>query len=174
MTGEPGFCAVGSRYGTTGGNYAFVGPGWKGTLPAGIDQTIVMPTNLVLIAGRTVHHRHRGRPGEVREIQLGYKLTPLGKFGKAIRRPMHSPVNPNIDMNTGPRDQVAALPASVFFEKLADLMRSNPPLPDDTAAVEALARIGIVPGRPFQFSKLDAEHTRGDRGRLRGRRATSW
>ena len=156
MTGEPGFCAVGSRYGTTAGNYAFVGPGWKGTLPPGIDQTIVMPTNLVLIAGRTFTTGTAEDLAEVREIQLGYELTPLGKFGKPYTPPMHAPVDPSIDMNTGPRDQVAALPASAFFEKLADMMRSNPPLPDDTAAVAALARIGIVPGRPFQFGKLDA------------------
>src|SRR5262249_41453726 len=46
------FCSLGSRYGTTPGNYAFVGPDWTDPLPAGITRVIHLPTNLGWIIGR--------------------------------------------------------------------------------------------------------------------------
>lgn len=153
--GAAGFCAVGSRYGTQGGDYAFVGPDWKGTLPPGIRQVITMPTNNVLIAGRTFTD---GSPADlevVTAIQANYTLTPLGKYGKGYRPPTHGPVDPNVDMATGPRDQVAKMDAGAFFKSFAELMRKNPPLPDDTAVLAAIARIGIVPGQPFDIRRLD-------------------
>jgi hypothetical protein len=54
LNGQPGFCGLGTRYGTQAGDYAFVGPDWKGTLPTGIKQVILIPTNTAWIAGRTL------------------------------------------------------------------------------------------------------------------------
>jgi hypothetical protein len=62
-------------------------------------------------------------------------------------------------MTTSPRDQVANMDAGTFFKTLATLMQSNPPLPDDTTPgggiVGLLAKIGLVPGQPFNINQLD-------------------
>jgi hypothetical protein len=63
-------------------------------------------------------------------------------------------------MTTSPPDQVAAMDAGTFFKTEATLMRSNPPLPDDTTPhggmVALLAKIGLVPGQPFEINQLDS------------------
>jgi hypothetical protein len=49
------FAYVGRRAtGTQAGNYLISGPGWKGTVPAGVTQQIVSPNNTVLVIGRTL------------------------------------------------------------------------------------------------------------------------
>jgi hypothetical protein len=154
--GTDGFCAVGTRYGTTEGDYAFVGPGFTGSLPASIKQRIVMPTNQALLAGR-IFTEGTGEDMEiVRAFQAQMSLTPLGQYGKSFAPRTNAPVSPHIDMDDGPRDQVAALDAGAFFKRLAELMVKNPPLPGDGPAVAAISRIGIVPGKPFDIRTLDA------------------
>jgi hypothetical protein len=55
------------------------------------------------------------------------------------------------------RDQVNALDAKAYFTLLAQLMKANPPAPEDTAEVAKFARIGLVPGQDFDASKLTAD-----------------
>jgi hypothetical protein len=159
LNGLPGFCGLGTRYNTQAGDYAFVGPDWVGTLPPGITQVIQLPTNTAWIAGRTLTTGSSEDLEEVKAIQKQYTLTPLNHFGKRYSPPAHSPVDPTIDMVTSPRDQVATMDAGTFFKLLAELMRSNPPLPDDTTPdgglVALLAKIGLVPGRPFNINQLN-------------------
>jgi hypothetical protein len=58
-------------------------------------------------------------------------------------------------MKTPVRDQVNALSAESYFKLLAQLMKNNPPSADDGAMVAKMARLGIVPGKDFDMSKLD-------------------
>ena len=154
LTGADGFCGLGSRYSTKAGHYAFVGPGWKGTMPAGITQVIQMPTNMTLIAGRTLTDGSQADMAIVSTIQQQYTLTPLSKFGKSYKPPTHSPIDPSVDMATGPRDQVTNMSAAAFFKMLADLMRANPPQAVDTEALALIAKLGIEPGKPFEINRL--------------------
>ncbi len=49
------FAYVGRRTtGTQAGDYLISGPGWKGTVPAGVTQQIVAPNNTVAVIGRTL------------------------------------------------------------------------------------------------------------------------
>ena len=49
------FAYVGRRTtGTQAGDYLISGPGWKGTVPAGVTQQIVAPNNTVALIGRTL------------------------------------------------------------------------------------------------------------------------
>jgi hypothetical protein len=49
------FAYVGRRAtGTQVGDYLITGPGWQGTVPAGVTQRIVSPDNTVLLIGRTL------------------------------------------------------------------------------------------------------------------------
>ncbi|HEY5863888.1 MAG TPA: DUF1214 domain-containing protein, partial [Casimicrobiaceae bacterium] len=54
-----------------------------------------------------------------------------------------------------PRDQVAAMNAAAYFARVAALLPNNPPAKDDAAILEKMKLIGLVPGKPFDASKLD-------------------
>lgn len=150
------FCGLGSRYYTTPGDYALIGPGWKGTLPASIKQVVRFETNTVWIAGRHLTNGTAQDMAQVRAIQQQYALVPLDRYGKQYTPTTHSPVDPRRDMSS-PRDQINALDAGAYFKLLADVMRNNPPAPADAAIVAAMAKIGIIPGRPFDIKALDKD-----------------
>jgi hypothetical protein len=64
-------------------------------------------------------------------------------------------VDPEIDMKTPVRDQVNALDTAAYFDLLATLMRDNPPSKADAPLLGKMARLGIVPGKSFEFTSLD-------------------
>lgn len=144
--------------GTQAADFAITGPGWSGTLPSGLKE-IKSPTNIVWILGRTYS---TGTPEDykaVHEIQDKYSLTPLSFWGKPYTPPTGK-VDPNIDMKTAVRDQVNRLDAKTFFTLLANLMKKNPPGIEDTSILDRIAKIGIIPGKPFDANKLDSAITR--------------
>jgi len=139
------FASLGKRTtGTAKGNYAITGPGWSGALPAGVKE-IKSPTNMVWIIGRT-QTNGKADYAAVHAIQDKYKLTPLNAWGKPYTPPANVPIDPKIDMKAAPVDTVAAMDASTFFNRLAVLMKDNPPAAADAPMVARLASIGIVPG----------------------------
>jgi hypothetical protein len=133
--------------------FAITGPGWVGTLPAGVAQ-YKSPTNLVWIIGRTYC---TGTPEDykaVHAIQDQYKLVPLSTYGKPYTPPPGK-VDSAIDMKTPVRVQVNRMDAATYFKRLASLMKDNPPAAEDAAIVARMAKIGIIPGQDFDIGKLD-------------------
>src|SRR5690606_8035990 len=63
----------------------------------------------------------------------------------------------SIDMKTAVRDQVNRMSAVEFFSLLAELMKKNPPSAADAPALAKFAKIGLVPGKDFDASKLRAD-----------------
>jgi hypothetical protein len=134
--------------------YAITGPGWNGQLPAGVKE-LKAPTNTVWILGRTYC---TGTPDDYKAchaVMDKYDLRPLSAYGKPYTPPAGR-VDPTIDMKTAVREQVNALDAGAYFKLLADLMKDNPPAKEDAPMVEKLVKIGIVPGKDFDISKVDA------------------
>ena len=73
------FGYVGSRAtGTKAGAYALTGPGWKGQLPKGVAR-IPSPSWIAFAIGRTGVSGDADLP-KLREVQSGYKLTPLSEY----------------------------------------------------------------------------------------------
>ena len=141
--------------GTGPQTYAITGPGWTGTLPPGVVQ-YRSPTNLVWLLGRIYC---TGTPEDykaVHAIQDAVKLVPLGSWGKPYTPPPGK-VDPSIDMKTAVREQVNAMDAKAYFTLLAQLMKTNPPSAADAPALARFARIGLVPGKDFDASRLDAD-----------------
>lgn len=139
--------------GTGPQTYAITGPNWDGTLPEGMER-ISSPTNLVWLIGRTYC---TGTPEDYRavwNIQDGYRLVPLSAYGK-LYAPQRGSIDPSVDMRTPVRDQVNRMNAEGFFRLAADLMKDNPPAVDDAPIIARFAKIGIVPGREFDFGRLD-------------------
>jgi len=162
------FADPGQRLGVKGGDFAVTGPGWKGTLPAGLKE-IKAPTDLVWILGRIYC---TGTPEDyqaVHRLQDQLSLTPLSAWGKPYTPPAEVPVNPAVKMDVPTREQVNAMDAGAFFNLLAQLMKDNPPAAADAPIAARMARLGIIPGQPFDVTKLTPAMARGlEAGRLAG------
>jgi hypothetical protein len=141
--------------GTAAQTYAITGPGWSGTLPDGVKE-YKAPTNIVWILGRIYCTGTPEDYAAVHALQDQCKLVPLSAWGKDYTPPAGK-VDPSIDMKKSVRDQVNALDAKAYFTLLAELMKTNPPSPDDAPALASFAKIGLVPGQDFDASKLDAD-----------------
>lgn len=138
--------------GTKAGDFAIAGPGWKGSLPAGVKE-YKSPTNLVWILGRTYC---TGTPEDyalVHAIQDQYTLKPLSAYGKPYTPP-NGKFDPKIDIKTPVRDQVNQLEGIAYFTRFAKLLKNNPPQKEDAPIIDKLARIGIIPGQDLDLSQL--------------------
>lgn len=141
--------------GTGAQTYAITGPGWKGTLPAGVKE-YKSPTSMVWLLGRIYC---TGTPEDykaVHELQDACTLVPLSAYGKPYAAPP-AKVDPSIDMKTAVRDQVNRMDATEYFTLLAQLMKTNPPPAADAPALAKFARMGLVPGQDFDGGKLNAD-----------------
>src|SRR5262245_3609952 len=144
--------------GTKAQKYAITGPGWSGTLPAGVTE-YKSPTGLVWILGRIYC---TGTPEDykaVHALQDQVSAVPLSAYGKPYT-PEPGKVDPAIDMKA-PRDQVNAMDGAAYFKLFAELLKTNPPASEDAEMVAKLAKIGIVPGQDFDASKLDPAVAKG-------------
>ena len=141
--------------GTDAQTYAITGPGWKGTLPAGLKE-YKAPTNIVWLLGRIYCTGTPEDYAAVHALQDQCKLVPLSAWGKDYTPPA-ARVDPSVDMKKAVREQVNALDAVSFFTLLAELMKTNPSPPLDVVTAARFARIGLTPGKDFDKSKLDAD-----------------
>ena len=144
--------------GTGAQTYAITGPGWKGTLPAGVKE-YKSPTSMVWLLGRIYCTGTPEDYAAVHRLQDEFKLVPLSAYGKPYTSPPGK-VDPSVDMKTPVRDQVNRLDAEAYFTLLCELMKTNPPSEADAAQLARFARIGIVPGQSFDASKLKADFKR--------------
>jgi hypothetical protein len=141
--------------GTNAQTYAITGPGWTGTLPAGVRE-YKSPTNLVWLLGRIYCTGTPADYAAVHALQDEVKLVPLSSYGKPYSPPPGR-VDPTVDMKTPVRDQVNRMDAVAYFMLLAQLMKTNPPAAADAPELARFAKIGLVPGRDFDASKLKAD-----------------
>jgi hypothetical protein len=138
--------------GTGPQKYAITGPGWKGKLPAGVKE-YKSPTSIVWLLGRVYCTGTPEDYATVHKLQDEISLVPLSSYGKPFT-PAAGKVDPKIDTKTAVREQVNSLTADEYFNLLARLLKDNPPAEADRPIVAKMAKIGIVPGQPFDSSKL--------------------
>jgi|SRR5271167_474591 len=147
------FAVPGKRTsGTQPGRFAVVPPGWQGQLPAGV-QRIQAPTPCVWVIGRTQTNGPKDYDA-VHKVQDGYTVTPLSQWGKNPQS-VKAVIDPSVDMKTPPLDQVNKMPVAAYFKYAAELMKLNPPHVTDWSTVARLKRIGIEPGKSFDYEGLD-------------------
>jgi hypothetical protein len=148
--------------GTKAQKYAITGPGWSGTLPAGVTE-YKSPTGMVWILGRIYS---TGTPADykaVHALQDQVSAVPLSAYGKRYK-PEPGKVDATIDMKMAVREQVNAMEAAAYFKLFAELLKANPPAAEDAPMVAKLAKIGLVLGQDFDASKLDAPVAKGVAG----------
>lgn len=148
------FAYIGSR--TTGngaGNYLFVGPGWKGSVPPGIRQVFRSETQIVLTLTRTALNG----PGDVdavKAVQRGMTLQPLSAFAGTAAPPPAAAID-------FPRYDVARKRTHDFIVYLNFLLQFTQPTdPSEVALMRRFAKIGIGPGRPFDAATVPADTLR--------------
>jgi hypothetical protein len=146
------FAHVGKRTtGTKGSDVAVVGPGWKGTLSAGLRR-IDSPTNAVWLLGRTLVDGKEDLPA-VHALQDRYTLTALSAWGKKEQ--------------PAPADARSAPPAYdlsdplKFFEILNAALSENLPPAREAALMSLFAQVGVGPGKGFTISELDPAVAKG-------------
>jgi hypothetical protein len=146
------FFVAGSR--ATGGKaqeYAVTGPGWSGALPGGVTQ-VKSPTALVWILGRVYCSGPQDYEA-VHELQDRFSCVPVSAYGKPYTPPPGA-VDETFEMEKEVRKQVNDLALGEFFSYLAELLKANPPKPEDAPIIAQMAEIGIVPGQEFDYHKL--------------------
>jgi hypothetical protein len=146
------FAYLGSRTtGNGGGSFLIAGPNWKGSTPPGITKVIRSETDLALALYRTQLF-NAGDLKAVQAIQAQYKVQPLSTF---LGRPA-PPAVPALRLvqPLTPEEQKTSLR---FFAVMNALLPYAPTHPADQKQRAAFARIGIVPGQPFDPSKLSPQ-----------------
>jgi hypothetical protein len=138
--------------GTKAGNFLVTPAGWVGTVPEGLTR-IAAPTPYVWVIGRTKTDGPQDYPA-VNKIQSELKVTPLSRWGKAPQ-PVTVTIDPTVDMKTPPKAQVDGMPAAKYFAYAAELLKLHPPHLTDQPIIAQMKRIGIEPGKSFEFDKLD-------------------
>jgi hypothetical protein len=138
---------IGSRAtGNGAGCYLVAGPSWKGETPKGIEKVFRCETEFGLAAYRTQLFKPDDI-GNVIKVQAGYQVQPLSKFLKG-EPPAASPAP------AFPKWDKKAAFGTDFITYLNFLLQFCPDVPEETALRERFAKIGIGPGKAFDFSKL--------------------
>jgi hypothetical protein len=146
--------ALGTRtLGSGSAHFAIVPRCWRGTLPGGMER-IEAPTTHVWAIAQIQTYGPKDY-GAVHNIQDGYVVTPLSQWGRSVE-PRAEKIDPAADVHTAPKDQVAAMSPTTFFNYAADLMTIDVPHLTDWSILARMHRIGLEPGRPFRLKKAPA------------------
>jgi hypothetical protein len=137
--------------GTQAGNFLITPPGWTGTVPSGMIR-IGASTPYAWIIGRT---KTDGPPDyeAVRRIQANYKITPLSGWGQPPK-PVQQTIDRSVDVKTPPKTQVDTMGGEKYFAYAAELLKLHPPHITDQPIIAQMRRIGIEPGKTFDFNSL--------------------
>jgi hypothetical protein len=140
---------IGSRAtGNEAGSYMVAGPGWSGGIPAGVGKVFQSSTEFSLLIFRT-QLLDADDMDNVKKVQAGYQATPLSAF---LKQPA-PPAAPEIAF---PKFS-AELAKTNFFEFLDFALQFAPAMPNEAWIREQLAKIGVGPGKTFNFSDLSLE-----------------
>jgi hypothetical protein len=141
---------IGTRAtGSEAGDYMVVGPDWKGTTPPGIKKVFQSSTQFSVAGYRTQLFNAADLPNVVK-VQAGYKVQPLSAYLKQASPPPAQATDfPKIDKE---------LVKTNFFQYLDFALQFAPPEANEKEIRAKLARIGIGPGKTFDFKDLSLEH----------------
>ena len=141
---------IGSRAtGSDAGDYMIVGPSWQGTSPPGIKKVFQSSTQFSFVAYRTQLFNPEDMPN-VEKVQAGYKAQSLSAY---LKQPTTTAASA-IDF---PKAN-AELVKKNFFEYLDFALQFAPAGPEEKEIRARLARIGVGPGKTFDFKDLPLEH----------------
>jgi hypothetical protein len=141
---------MGSRAtGNEAGDFMVVGPDWQGEAPKGIKQVFRSGTQFSLAVYRTQLLNPQDMPNVVK-VQAGYKVQPLSAYLSSAAPPAAPAIEfPKIDKD---------LAKTNFFEYLDFALQFAPAAPNEADIRAKLAKIGVGPGKSFDFHELPLFH----------------
>ena len=131
------------------GDYLVAGPEWNGETPKGIKKVFRSSTQFSLVVIRTQLLNPRDMVNVV-VVQSGYRAQPLSAY-------LHEPAPqaaPTIEFPEINQELVK----ENFFEYLDFALQFAPTAPEEQAIRAKLARIGVGPGKTFDFKELRVAH----------------
>lgn len=138
------------------GNYLFTGPGWNGTVPAGMTH-IPMATRYMVILGRIYADGTEEDFKIVNGLQAKLKVTPLSAWGKDYSPKAPALGAPPYSLTDAPQKVILDMGTAGYFDTMARLMcKDAPAAAVDAPMVAKMAQIGVKPCEKFDLSKLDA------------------
>jgi hypothetical protein len=141
---------IGSRAtGTEAGDYMVVGPAWNGTPPPGIKKVFRSTTQFSVAGYRTQLFGPDDMPN-VEKVQAGYKAQPLSAYLKQPAALGAAAIDfPKVDKELVKKN---------FFEYLDFSLQFAPATAEEKEIRAKLARIGVGPGKTFDFKDLPLTH----------------
>ena len=140
---------IGSRAtGSEAGSYMVVGPDWKGTTPPEVKRHFQSST----LFSAAIFRTQLFNPDDidnVKKVQAGYKVQTLSAY---LKQPPRPPA-PAIDFPKFDKELVK----TNFFDFLDFALQFAPAVANETEIRAALARIGVGPGKTFNFRDLSLE-----------------
>lgn len=137
-------------HGGKGGDYALVGPGWQGTLPAGLTE-IQIPTTKAWILGRMMVDHRKDLPAARHAVEQVYAVE-LSGWQKGRAAPKKEPPRGTAIDPLGTLD---------FFQLLNEALRANPMRPGEEALMALFDQIGVGPGQTLDLEALDEPTRKG-------------
>ncbi len=122
-------------------------------------RTVLNASTLRLpMSGLLVEHKRTAQRTLQRstKFRMAFQVTLLADWGKSPRKPVQK-IDPTVDTKTEPLVQVNSMPAKAYFQYACELMKTSPPHLTDWSIIERMKHIGIVPGKPFDDSKVSEE-----------------
>jgi hypothetical protein len=143
---------------TGGGDWAIVGPRFKGRIPPGVTR-VDSKYNRVWVIGRT-YVRGPSDLTAVHRIQDQYSATALSAYGTDYKPPKPRRIVRNVTEATIPGTQPGEDPLR-FYAALGREMLRFPPPAADRPILAKLERAGISPGLDPAKAGLSADELRG-------------
>jgi len=138
---------IGSRTtGNDGGCYMVAGPNWKGETPKDIKKVFPLQTQFGIAIFRTQLFNSADMPN-VAKVQKGYSVQPLSAYLKQAA----PPAAPAINWPAFNGDDPFKLQFAKYLAFLTQFTSDNP---QDKEIRARMAAVGIVPGQPWDESKL--------------------
>ena len=148
--------AGGLETGYKGGKFALVGPGFKGTLPAGV-QRIDCPTRWTLIQPR-VHVINPADLPAAQKVMHEITVQGLAKFTgqPAPSAPVYNYALPKVTDAKQPASAMNFTDPLQFWEIFSDVINENPPPQDQvTGVLPNFEPLGIKLGKRWDRASLD-------------------
>lgn len=145
---------IGTRVtGSDGGNFALVGPDWRGELPAGVNA-LPMPNNSALVALRIATYTETNEDVErIKTYQQQFDAVPLSQWGLVKDQRSHDlPKLADTTMKEG---------SLAYFSYAAELLKENPPVGKDRALLNTFKHIGLSDTHGFDPESLDSAIQKG-------------
>ncbi|MFT3924850.1 MAG: DUF1254 domain-containing protein [Myxococcales bacterium] len=145
------FAAPGARTTGTGANqFLIAGPNFKGPVPDRMTR-IDAPTDMVWLLGRLQVNGPHDVPAAT-EVQLQFSLRDANQPVPFPQRSSGEALGGGNAKGQTPPELVARMDTQTYFDRLAALLKANPPPQADAPALAHFATIGLKPGQTFSPS----------------------